>query len=91
MVEDDLDVRELAAAVLEETALDVVEVESAEAALNCLQQRGGEVAMLLADVRLPGPMDGVQLAKATCMLWPTSSIVLISGKPGTCLDDMPRV
>jgi CheY-like chemotaxis protein len=71
IVEDDADVRELAAALLEETELDVVEVESAEAALDCLQERGGEVAMMFADVRLPGPMDGVQLARAACKLWPT--------------------
>ena len=71
IVEDDPDVRELAAALLEETELDVVEVESAEAALDCLQERGGEVAMIFADVRLPGEMDGVQLAKAACTLWPT--------------------
>ena len=89
MIEDDLDVRELAA-LLEETALDVVEVESAEAALNCLQERGGEVAMLFADVRLPGPMDGVQLAKAACTLWPTIRVVLTSGDPGTRLADLPE-
>ncbi len=36
IIEDDPDVRELAAALLEETALDIVEVENAEAALHCL-------------------------------------------------------
>jgi DNA-binding NtrC family response regulator len=75
--------------LLEETPLDVVEVDSAEAALECLQERGGEVAMMFADVRLPGPMDGVQLAKAACMLWPTVRIVLTSGDPGARLDDLP--
>jgi CheY-like chemotaxis protein len=90
IVEDDPDVRELAAALLEETELDVVEVGSAEAALDCLQERGGEVAMLFADVRLPGPMDGVQLAKAACTLWPTVRIVLTSGDPGARLDDLPE-
>ena len=90
IVEDDQDVRDLAAALLEETPLDVVEVESAEAALECLQERGGKVAMLFADVRLPGPMDGVQLAKAACKLWPTVRVVLTSGDPGAGLADLPR-
>ena len=89
IVEDDPDVRELAAALLEETELDVVEVESAEAALDCLRERGGEVAMMFADVRLPGEMDGVQLAKAACTLWPTIRIVLTSGDPGALSDDLP--
>jgi DNA-binding NtrC family response regulator len=90
IVEDDADVRELAAALLEETELDVVEVESAEAALDCLQERGGEVAMMFADVRLPGPMDGVQLAKAACKLWPTVRVVLTSGAPDARLSDLPE-
>jgi DNA-binding NtrC family response regulator len=90
IVEDDPDVRELAGALLEETDLDVVEVESAEAALACLQDRGGEVAMMFADVRLPGEMDGVQLAKAACKLWPTIRVVLTSGDPGALSEDLPE-
>jgi DNA-binding NtrC family response regulator len=89
IVEDDPDVRALAGALLEETPLEVVEVESAEAALDCLQERGGEVAMMFADVRLPGEMDGVQLAKAACKLWPTVRIVLTSGDPAAVSDGLP--
>ena len=89
IVEDDPDVRALAGALLEETPLEVVEVESAEAALDCLQERGGEVAMMFADVRLPGEMDGVQLAKAACKLWPTIRIVLTSGDPGAVSEELP--
>jgi CheY-like chemotaxis protein len=90
IVEDDPDVRALAAVLLEETPLDVVEVESGEAALHCLQERGGEVAMMFADVRLPGEMDGVQLARAACKLWPTVRVVLTSGDPGAGLADLPE-
>lgn len=90
IVEDDPDVRDLAAALLEETELNVVEVGTAEAALDCLQERGGEVAMMFADVRLPGEMDGVQLAKAASKLWPTVRIVLTSGDPGIELSDLPE-
>ncbi len=90
IVEDDPDVSALAAVLLEETPLDVVEVESAEAALDCLQERGGEVAMMFADVRLPGEMDGVQLARAACKLWPTVRVVLTSGDPDTGLADLPE-
>ncbi len=89
IVEDDPDVRALPGALLEETPLEVVEVESAEAALDCLQERGGEVAMMFADVRLPGEMDGVQLAKAACKLWPTVKVVLTSGDPGAVSEELP--
>lgn len=90
IVEGDPDLRAFAAVLLEETRLDVVEVESAEAALDCLQKRGGEVAMMLADTRLPGEMDGVQLAKAACKLWPTIRIVLTSSEPDTQTGDLPE-
>jgi DNA-binding NtrC family response regulator len=89
IVEDEPYVRELAAALLEETELDVVEVETAEAALDYLKDQGSEVAMMFADVRLPGEMDGVQLAKAACTLWPTVRIVLTSGDHGIALADLP--
>jgi DNA-binding NtrC family response regulator len=89
IVEDEPYVRELAGALLEETELDVVEVDSAEAAMAYLKDQGGEVAMMFADVRLPGEMDGVQLAKTACTLWPTIRIVLTSGDPDAASDDVP--
>ncbi|EIM25415.1 response regulator containing CheY-like receiver domain and AraC-type DNA-binding domain [Microvirga lotononidis] len=90
IVEDEPYVRELAAALLEETALDVVEVETAEAALDYLKEQGSEVALVFADVRLPGEMDGVHLAKAACTLWPTIRIVLTSGDPNAASDGLPE-
>jgi len=90
IVEDDPFVRELAVALLEDTELDVAEVESAEAALAYLQMHGGEVAMIFADIRLPGLMDGVDLAKAACTLWPMVRIVVTSGDPGNRIDDLPE-
>jgi len=89
IVEDEPYVRELAAALLEETELEVVEVETAEAALDYLKDQGSEVALVFADVRLPGEMDGVRLASAASTLWPTIRIVLTSGDPGIVSADLP--
>jgi hypothetical protein len=55
--------------------VDVVEVESAEAAFECLQDRGGRAAM----VRLPGMMDGVVLAEQVHQRWPHVSLLICSG------------
>ena len=57
--------------------------------MDCLRERGGEVAMIFADIRLQGTMDGVQLAKAACTLWPTVRIVLRSGAASASLKDLP--
>ncbi|WP_091863297.1 response regulator [Methylobacterium brachiatum] len=79
VVEDDPQIRALAETLLEETELDVVGCDSAEAALAVLQARGGDVALVFADVRLAGEMDGLQLARAVATLWPRARLVVTSG------------
>ncbi len=79
VVEDNPQVRGLAEALLEETELSVVGCDSAEAALAVLQARGGDVALVFADVRLAGEMDGLQLAHAVATLWPRARLVITSG------------
>lgn len=91
IVEDDFDVRGLAAALLEETDLHVVETASAEEALNYLRQHGEEVAFLFADVRLPCLMSGIDLARTVRIKWPWVRTVLTSGlSQDEELGDMPR-
>lgn len=79
VVEDEPDVRALAEALLEETELGVVGCDSAERALGILQECGGDVALVFADIRLAGEMDGVQLARAIATLWPKTRLVVTSG------------
>lgn len=79
VVEDDPEVRALAETLLEETELEVVGCDSAEAALSVLQARGGDVALVFADIRLAGEMDGLQLARAVATLWPRARLVITSG------------
>lgn len=80
VVEDEASVRELAETLLEETQLEVVGCASAEDALEVLQRRGGEVALVFADVRLAGEMDGLQLVRAIATLWPRARLVVTSGQ-----------
>jgi CheY-like chemotaxis protein len=89
IVEDDADLRELSAALLEESELDTIECESAEAALATMLLRGQDVAMIFADIRLPGVMDGVDLAREVKLRWPHLTVVLTSGNPGGRLDELP--
>jgi len=84
IVEDEAEIRQFAAALLEETDIAVVEASSAEEALHYLEGHSGEVAFLFADVRLPCLMDGVDLARTVRLKWPWIRTVLTSGSP---LDD----
>lgn len=79
VVEDDAAVRDLAAAILEETDLDVIACDSAEAAIGVLERKGMNVALLFADVRLGGAMDGIALARTVEQRWPDVRMVLTSG------------
>jgi CheY-like chemotaxis protein len=79
VVEDEPEIRALAETLLEETELEVVGCDSAETALSVLQARGGDVALVFADVRLAGRMDGLQLARAVATLWPRARLVVTSG------------
>src|SRR2546423_754580 len=90
IVEDDPLVRELAAALLEESDLRVVECEDAEQAFASLCKYGGEIALIFADVRLPGLLDGVDLAQRVKVLWPHIRMVVTSGYPGSRLEALPE-
>jgi CheY-like chemotaxis protein len=81
IVEDDQELRALAAALLEETDLRVVEASSSEEALRYLNYLAGDVVFLFADVRLPCPMNGVDLARNVKHRWPWIRAVLTSGAP----------
>ena len=81
IVEDDQELRALAAALLEETDLRVVEASSAEEALHYLRHNAGEVAFLFADVKLPCRMSGVDLARTASLNWPWIRTALTSGAP----------
>ena len=54
----------------------------AEAALATMLIRGRDVALVFADVRLPGVMDGVDLAREVKIRWPHLTVVVTSGNPG---------
>lgn len=90
VVEDEPEVRALAEATLDESELSVIACESAEAALAVLQEHGGDVALVFADIRLAGDMDGVQLAHAVATLWPKARLVITSGAAPERSAEIPK-
>jgi CheY-like chemotaxis protein len=89
IVEDDAELREVTAALLEDEQLDIVECESAEAALAVMLLGEHDVSMIFADVRLPGAMDGIDLAWEVRQRWPTLPVVLTSGQPCERVRQLP--
>ncbi len=89
LVEDDADLRHLMAALFEDEQMDTIECESAEAALATMLIGGREVAMIFADVRLRGVMDGIDLAREVKMRWPFLPVILTSGHPREHVGKLP--
>jgi DNA-binding NtrC family response regulator len=89
IVEDDAELRSLTAALFEDEQVETVECESAEAALASLLIGGREVALIFADIRLRGVMDGIDLAREVKMRWPLLPVILTSGHPRERVGELP--
>jgi CheY-like chemotaxis protein len=89
LVEDDVELRGLTAKLLDEGEFDTIECESAEAALATMLIRGRDIAMIFADIKLPGVMDGIDLACEVKMQWPLLPVILTSGLSRERVRDLP--
>lgn len=87
LVEDDEDVRDTIANVLDLIGFSVVSVSTGKAALEVLRSPQ-PIDVLLSDVAMPPP-NGIELAFETQALRPETKCVLISGYAGETLD-MPE-
>jgi CheY-like chemotaxis protein len=81
IVEDDPMQREMICLLLEESDVDVIECESAEAAELVLENAGDNVALMLTDVQLAGNMNGVELAHIARKHNPAIGVIVMSGRP----------
>jgi two-component system cell cycle response regulator CpdR len=81
IVEDDAMQREMLCLLLEESDLEVIECESAEAAELVLEHRGGSLSLMMTDVNLAGHMTGVELAHIAKKYNPELDVIVTSGKP----------
>ncbi len=88
VVEDEPLVRLLAADLLGEAGLKVVEAANASEALTILKA-GVEVHVLLADVDMPPGINGYELARAVHELWPGIEILITSGRAWPAAGDLP--
>ena len=87
VVEDDPMQREIICLLLEESEVDVIECESAEAAEAVLERTGGSVALMMTDVQLAGNMSGVELAHIARKHNPDIGVIVTSGRP--LREDLP--
>jgi CheY-like chemotaxis protein len=95
VAEDNPALRRLVVLQLTTLGYRVQESENAVAALALLEAQTPDgvqrIDLLLADVVMPGKLDGYDLARTVLERWPSTKIVLMSGFPGTHLDRSPEI
>src|SRR5260370_712466 len=79
--DDDSDVRAGAAAMLREAGHGVIEADSGDAALECLERDAAQIELMIADIAMPG-MSGFELAHAARLGRPNLPVLFVTGYAG---------
>jgi CheY-like chemotaxis protein len=89
LVEDELLIRLLAAEVLHEEGFKVIEAADGTQAVQLIDGPDG-FDLLLTDVQMPGPIDGIQVAIHARKRYPSIPVVVVSAQPlnARCLDGL---
>ena len=88
VVDDEKSLRLNAADMLEDNGYAVLEAASAEDALKTLESRP-DVRLLFTDIHMPGPLDGIQLARLVHECWPHIPTVMTSGRQRPSRAEIP--
>jgi DNA-binding NtrC family response regulator len=89
VVEPDQEQRALVATLLEESDLQVIECDSAEAALAVVELKGDYMAMVVTDVALAGRIDGITLAQNLEARHPEVPVIVMSLQPSDRRNELP--
>ena len=90
VVEDEWIVRATLVEVLADAGFFVVEAEQGAVALEALERHAPAVDVLFTDVRMPGDIDGLELARRAATLRPSIAIIVASGNLIPSRDDLPH-
>lgn len=66
----------------------VIACKCAEEALQVLE-RGEHVDLVMSNIRMPGQIDGLELAKTIWQRWPNLPVILTSGRRLSPLEQLP--
>ncbi len=80
VVEDEALVRMNIADQLKEAGYSVLEASSARGAVSILRDRP-DIKLVVSDVRVPGPVDGLELSRFVRSRYPGTKVVLVSAYP----------
>ena len=85
VVEDEIFVRLDIAEVLRNASFRVIEAGNADEALDVLNS-AYPIDALMTDIRMPGSIDGIDLAARVRSAWPNMKIIFVTSHSPTCPD-----
>ena len=89
VAEDEDLLRRLAVNALSKEGFVAIEAGHATAALDICKSRADEVDVLFTDIRMPGSMDGLELAHRVRERWPWIAVLIASGNVFVSADELP--
>ena len=89
VVDDDAIILTDAAQILEEAGFCALTACDAEEAMGLLARYEDAISVLFTDVEMPGVMDGFGLARETAKRWPSTGILVASGRAALNDGDLP--
>jgi CheY-like chemotaxis protein len=89
IVDDEPLIRETVAELLSSAGLSTLEATNGVEALDVLNKSGHAVAVLLTDIRMPGGLNGIDLARIAQRTWPWIKVIVMSGFYDSGPDGLP--
>jgi DNA-binding NtrC family response regulator len=86
IVDDEPTVRKLVTEMLSESEFQALEANTASEALAILRKGAPLISVVVTDVRMPGILNGLDLAKFTQNSWPWIKVIVTTG----FAEEMPK-
>ena len=88
VVDDEPVIRMVARDMVEDAGFSALEASNASEAIEILKTRR-DIGILFTDVNMPGPMDGLDLARHVDRRWPAVRILVTTGRGEVAAQDLP--
>jgi DNA-binding NtrC family response regulator len=79
IVDDEPSIRTYLRAILQRERIQSLEADNAAQALSIIHKLGGRLDLIVCDIKMPGEMDGIDLAYSVRNPFPAVPVLLISG------------
>ncbi len=90
IVEDEAIIRMGTAHMLQDAGYSVVEAPNADAAIKLLESRT-DIRVVFTDIKMPGTLCGLRLARAVRERWPPIHLIVASGLSAPTETEFPKI